>query len=141
MANGLSDATITAVLDHLVGGTPYTAPTGLVLQLHKSDPHAGLDEVDDLVDDTAYAEQSISFEPAGTTTAGRAYNDTAPVTFDPVVYGTGGPSSYTVSHWAVVDGLGALIAAGALPTPIERLTGEPLTFAIGAIYIELTRAV
>ena len=134
MANGLSDVTITAVLNHLLGVAAYTAPITHVLQLYNGDPHGAGVEIT-ATEDTAYAEQSISFETEGATMAGRSYNDT-PATFLAVVAGA---PPYDVTHWAVVDSLDVIIAAGALPTTVSRLLGEPLAFAVGAIYIELTR--
>lgn len=138
MANGLSEFAIDGVLNHLFSdATSLTKPTGLKLHLYKGDPHAAGAEVDVVVDDTAYLAQSITFEDEGTTTDDRCYNDLA-CTFAAVVYGTGA-ASYDVTHWAVFGDTTNLLSAGELPTPVTRLVGEPLVFAIGAIYNELTR--
>jgi hypothetical protein len=137
MANGLSDATISEVLDHLLGNGSYTAPATFQLQLYTGDPHGAGSEVNVTTEDTAYLEQSITFEAEGTTTNNRAYNDLA-CTFAAVVYGTDA-APYDVTHWCVVDSLDAIIAAGAMPTTVNRLVGEPLVFAIGAIYVALER--
>jgi hypothetical protein len=138
MANGLSEFAIDGVLNHLFSDAiSLTKPTTLKLHLYTGDPHGAGTEVSATVDDTAYAAQPITFEDEGTTTDDRVYNDLA-CTFAAVVYGTGA-APYTVTHWAVFADTSNMLAAGALPTAIERVTGEPLVFAIGAIYIELTR--
>mgnify|MGYP001815697797 CR=1 FL=1 len=138
MANGLSEFAIDGVLNHLFSDAiSLTKPTTLRLRLYKGDPHAACAEVDAVVDDTAYAEQAITFEDEGTTTDDRVYNDLA-CTFPAVVYGTGA-AAYDVTHWAVFADSTNMLAAGALPTTVSRLAGEPLVFAVGAIYVELTR--
>tara|TARA_R110002110_G_scaffold415835_1_gene657227 strand:+ start:42198 stop:42617 length:420 start_codon:yes stop_codon:yes gene_type:complete len=137
MSNGLSDGVIENVLNHIFATGTYAKPTGLKLHLFKADPHAAGAEVSDTVDDTAYVEQTITFAVEGATDDKRVYSDDF-VGFPPVVYGSGA-GSYEVSHWAVIDGSANLLAAGAFPTPITRLAGEPLAFSPGAIYIELSR--
>lgn len=137
MANGLSEYVIDNVLNHLFATGTFAKPTGHTLHLYTGDPHGAGTEVSAVVDDTAYAAQSISFEDEGTTTEDRVYNDSA-CTFAAVVYGSGA-APYDVTHWAVKDGSANLLAGGALPTTVSRLAGEPLVFSIGAIYIELTR--
>jgi hypothetical protein len=135
--SGLSDGVITSVLNHLFATGTYAKPTGHKIHLYTGDPYGAGDEVDAVVDDTAYAAQSITFDDEGVTFDHRVYND-ALVTFPAVVYGTGA-ASYDVTHWVVKDGSGNLLAAGAFPVPIERLAGQPLAMNAGAIYIELTR--
>lgn len=139
MANGASDDLINKVINHVVGGTAYTQPVSLTLHLYNGDPHGAGTEVSDTVDDTAYAAQTITFENEGTTTNNRSYNDLA-ATFAAVVYGSGG-AAYNVTHWAVKDNLSNLVWAGTLPNDvtISRVTGEPLVFAVGSIYFEMTR--
>ena len=138
MANGLSEFAIDGVLNHLFSDSiSLTKPTTLKLHLYKGDPHAAGAEVSDTVDDTAYAAQAITFEDEGTTTDDRCYNDLA-CTFAAVVYGSGA-ASYDVTHWAVFADTSNMLAAGALPTTVTRLVGEPLVFAVGALYVELAR--
>jgi len=138
MANGLSEFAIDGVLNHLFSDAiSLTKPTTLKLHLYTADPHAAGAEVSVTVDDTAYAAQAITFEDEGTTTDDRCYNDLA-CTFAAVVYGSGGVP-YNVTHWAVFADTTNLLAAGAMPTTVTRLVGEPLVFAIAAIYVELTR--
>ena len=137
MSQGLSDTAIASVLNHIFATGTYTKPTGLKLHLYKGDPHSGGAEVDDVVDDTAYAAQPITFDDEGVTEAGRVYNNGF-VGFDPVVYGSGA-ASYVVTHWGVKDDYDLLLAGGPFPTAIERLAGEPMGLAPGALFIELTR--
>jgi hypothetical protein len=137
MSNGLTDAAINEVLNHMFATGTYTKPTGHKLHLYKGDPHAAGAEVDVVVDDTAYLAQTITFEDEGTTTNNRLYNDLA-ATFAAVVYGSGA-AAYDVTHWAVKDGSANILAAGAMPGTVNRVTGEPLVFSIGALYIELAR--
>jgi len=137
MANGLAEYAIDNVLNHLFATGTFAKPTGHTLHLYDGDPHGGGTEVSDTVDDTAYVEQSITFEDEGVTTDDRVYNDLA-CTFPAVVYGSGA-AAYDVTHWAVKDGSGNMLAAGELPVTVTRLVGEPLVFAVGAIYVELAR--
>lgn len=137
MANGFTNAAITAVLNHMFATGTYAKPTGLKLHLYKGDPHAAGAEVSSVVDDTAYVSQTIAFADEGATLAKRVYNS-ALITFAAVVYGSGA-APYSVTHWAVKDGSANILAAAAFPTAISRVVGEPLAMNIGAIYIELTR--
>ena len=137
MANGLSEYAIDNVLNHLFATGTFAKPTGHKLHLYGGDPHGGGSEISAVVDDTAYAAQTITFEDEGVTTDDRVYNDLA-CTFAAVVYGTGA-AAYDVTHWAVKDGSGNILAAGVMPTTVNRVVGEPLVFAIAAIYIELAR--
>jgi hypothetical protein len=136
MANGLSDYAITKILDYTFGAGVFTQPPSRTLHLYKADPTTGGLEVDVVVDDTAYASQVVTFGAEGAITNNRVYNNTAE-TFLAVIYGSGA-ASYIVTHWAVRDGAN-ILASGALPTPITRLVGEPLTVAISSIYVELAR--
>ena len=137
MANGLSEYVIDNVLNHLFATGTFAKPTGHTLHLYNGDPHGAGTEVSAVVDDTAYAAQAITFSDEGTVVEDRVYNNSAE-TFAAVVYGSGA-APYDVTHWAVKDGSANLLAAGALPTTITRLAGEPLVFAVESIYIELTR--
>ena len=135
--SGLSDYAINKVLNHLFTGTASTAPTGLKVHLYNGDPHGAGTEVSAVVDDTAYASQSITFESEGTTTNNRSYN-TNTITFGAVVYGSGA-AAYSVTHAAIKDGSGNLLDAGPLPATITRNAGEPLVFNAAAIFVSLAR--
>lgn len=137
MSSGISDVANASILNHMFATGTYAKPTGHKLHLYTGDPHGAGTEVDDVVDDTAYAAQNITFEDEGVTTNNRVYND-ATVTFAAVVYGSGA-APYDVTHWAVKDGSGVLMAAAPFPTPIERVVGEPLVLNPLALYVELAR--
>lgn len=137
--SGITDGAMSSILNHMFATGTYSKPTGLKLHLHKAEPNGGGAEVSAVVDDTAYAAQTITFDDEGVTTNNRVYND-AVITFPAVIYGSGA-APYTVSHWSVKDGSAVMMATGAFPTPISRLAGEPLALAIEALYIELTRSV
>jgi hypothetical protein len=139
MAHGISDDAITKVLDHMFGSTTYTKPTGKTLHLYQGDPYGAGSEVDVVVDDTAYAAQSISFANEGVTTNNRVYND-AIETFAATVYGSGA-APYSVDFWCVKDGSSNIMAAGPLPAAVSRVAGESLAFNVGSIYVELARTV
>lgn len=140
MANGISDAANSSVLNHMFATGTYAKPTGHKLRLYKGaidESNLTTNHVSDTVDDTAYAPQTITFANEGATTNNRVYNN-AIVTFPAVVYGSGA-AAYTVTHAAIVDGSSNILAYGALPTSVERLVGEPLAFNVGALYIEMVR--
>jgi hypothetical protein len=123
----------------MFGPGTYTKPTGHKLHLYKAEPNGGGAEVANPADDTAYVAQNITFAAEGVgggAINNRVYNS-APVTFAAAALG----APYTVSHWAVKDGLGVMMATGAFPTPIPRVVGEPLALNIDAIYVEITRTV
>jgi hypothetical protein len=140
MSHGLTtgaSGAIKAVLNHMFATGTYSKPTGLKLRLYKAEPNGGGAVVSAVVDDTAYLQQTITFDDEGDTAANRVYND-ALITFPAVVYGSGA-APYVVTHWAVVDGSAVMLATGEFPTPITRNAGEPLALNVGALYIELTR--
>jgi hypothetical protein len=137
MSNGLTDGAITSILNHMFATGTYAKPTGLKLHLYTGDPHGAGTEVSNVVDDIVYAAQTITFADEGTTDDGYVYNSNFPA-FAEVVYGSGG-ASYDVTHWAIKDGSGVMMAAGAMPSTVTRLAGEPMAFAIGSIYIQLER--
>ena len=142
MASGLTTysatSAITKTLDHLFGNAAYTQPTGHKLRLYKGEPDVVTPPIVDVVnDDINYLEQTITFEAADLTVDGRVYNDNL-ITF---AGSSGVTDPYEVTHWAVVDGVGAMLATGQFPAAISRVLGEPLTLNIGALYVELTRTV
>lgn len=124
-----------AILDHILTSTGYTSPNAsLYLSLHTADPtddDVGT-EVDDSVDDTAYARQSITFAAA----SGGASASSNAQTFAPVVYGSGA-APYTVTHIGIYDaptGGNLLFSQGILPTR-TLAAGEVASFDSGAIII------
>jgi len=130
----LSNYAEAKLLDHMNGVTSWTMPSTLYLALFTSNPDedASGNEVDDTVDDTAYARQAITFA-AATSGAGTAVTSNTQ-TFAAVVYGSGA-AAYSVTHIAVFDALtsGNMISYTALAAPISRTVGKTLVFSTGDI--------
>ena len=137
MEGGLSDYLITNALNHTFATGTFAKPTGLKLHLYTGDPFDGGTEVSAVVDDTAYASQSITFDNEGVTSAMRVYNN-ALITFPAVIYGSGA-APYDVWGWVVKDGSGNILAGSNFAGAISRVAGEPMAMNIGAIYVEVTR--
>lgn len=109
----LSDYKEKKLLDHANNVASWTAPVTQYLALYKSDPgEAGAGtEVNNVIDDTAYARQTIAF-PAATLGVGSTTNSGAQ-TFAAVVYGSGA-AAYTVTHIGILDSAGTtVVTAGA----------------------------
>lgn len=109
----MSDYKEKALLDHANNVTPWTAPITQYIALFKADPTDtdSINEVSPVVDDTAYARQSVTWAAAASP-GGVAATSNAQ-TFAAVVYGTGA-AAYTVTHLAVFDAVGTgVVAAGA----------------------------
>jgi len=107
----MSDYFEKKILDHKNNVTPFTATT-MFLALFKANPTDldSINEVSPVVDDTAYARQSITWA-AATLGTGIALSSNAQ-NFAAVVYGTGGVP-YTVTHMAIFDTAGtATVTAG-----------------------------
>jgi len=130
---GKSDYLENATLNHILTATAYTSPNAtLYLSLHTGDPldnNTGNTEVSTVVNDTAYARQSIAF---GAAVAGVA-TSTSAQNFAAVVYGSGA-APYVVTHIGIYDAAiaGNLLYSMAL-TPSRTLqVGEIASFDIGA---------
>ena len=119
----------TKVLDHVFGGTAYTAPGTLYLGLHTSNPGEDDSGTEVSTSGTAYARQTVAFTTAGDTTSNTAA----------VEYPTATASYGTVSHVGVYDALtaGNLLAYGALTTSKAIATGDVLRIPAGDLDITL----
>ena len=132
----MSDYLEDSVLNHILTGTAYTSPNAtLHLALFTADPtdaNTTAGEVDVVVDDTAYARQTIAFAAAAT---GTSASSTAQ-TFTSVIYGSGAVA-YNVTHFALYDALtgGNLLYHAALSAPVNRLAGKTLVFDIGNVTV------
>lgn len=132
-ANGAEDDTLRYWLTAIA--PTITRPTAWWIALYTSDPlddNSG-DEVDAVVDDTAYARQTITF--ADVTTQGQTENNLAAI-FAAVVLGSGAVP-YTVTHFGIFDAVtaGNLIHHGPLCVPKELDVGDQANFATGDIII------
>jgi hypothetical protein len=92
-------------LDHANNVASWTAPTTQYVALYKANPTDtdSINEVSAVVDDTAYARQTIAFGAATLGTGIAA--STSAQTFAAVVYGSGA-AAYTVTHIGILDALG-----------------------------------
>ena len=119
----------TKVLDHVFGGTAYTAPGTLYLGLHTSNPAEDDSGTEVSTSGTAYARQTVAFTTSGDTTSNTAA----------VEYPAATASYGTVSHVGVYDALtaGNLLAYGALTTSKAIATGDVLRIPAGDLDITL----
>jgi hypothetical protein len=117
----------TKVLDHVFGGTAYTAPATLYLALHTSNPDE--DNSGTEVSGGAYARQTIAFTTSGNTTS-----NTAAVEFPTATANYG-----TVSHCGIYDASsgGNLIAYAALSSSKTIETGDVFRVPAGDLDITL----
>ena len=125
---GFSDYLETAVLNHVFGGSSYTAPTTLYVALYTSAPSdtGGGTEVSG----GAYARQTATFTVSGGTASNTAAIEYSTATAD---YGT-------VVAVGVFDALtsGNLLAYGTLTTSKTVSTGDVFRFNASALDITLT---
>lgn len=125
---GFSDYLETAVLNHVFGGSSYTAPTTLYVALYTSAPSdtGGGTEVSG----GAYARQTATFTVSGGTASNTAAIEYSTATAD---YGT-------VVAVGVFDALtsGNLLAYGTLTTSKAVSTGDVFRFNASALDITLT---
>lgn len=117
----------TKVLDHVFGGTAYTAPATLYIGLYTaapSDTGGGTE-----VSGTGYVRQSSGFTTSGATTS-----NTAAVEFP-----TAGSNWGTITHVGVFDAstAGNLLAYGALTTSKLVESGDVFRIPAGDLDITL----
>jgi hypothetical protein len=119
----------TKVLNHVFGGTAYTAPGTLYLGLHTSNPAEDNSGTEVSTSGTAYARQTVAFTTSGDTTSNTAA----------VEYPTATASYGTVSHVGVYDAptAGNLLAYGALTISKAISTGDVLRIPAGDLDITL----
>jgi hypothetical protein len=117
----MSDYKEKKVLDHANNVAAWTAPTTQYLALYKADPTDtdSINEVSPVVDDTAYARQTIAF-PAATLGVGSAASSSAQ-TFGAVVYGSGA-AAYNVTHIGILDSAGTAVVAATAMVSGHRYT-------------------
>lgn len=115
------------ILDHVFGGTAYTAPTTLYVGLHtsaSSDSAAGTE-----VSGGSYARQTASFTVSGTT-------PTEATTGAAIEFPTATASWGTVTYAGVYDALtgGNLLAYAELTDPSDFTTALPKAIDTGDIF-------
>ena len=140
MARGFTQYLVTKMLEHLFCGVAYTAPTSLSLRLYKSDPlnlaTPSTVEVDAVVDDTAYAPQTVTFAIGTYIDEGAKLDAPSGITFPAVVYGSGA-AAYDVTHYGITDQDGVLLCSSPFAATQNRVASDPLTFGDQTVRIFL----
>jgi hypothetical protein len=115
------------ILNHLRGGTSWTAPSGLYVKLHTGDPGASA---------TANAATETTRQQAtfGDAASGGAISNTSQIQWTTVA------ASETYSHVSLWDAStgGNFIWSGALASPVAVTAGGTFTIAIGDLDLTLT---
>lgn len=128
-----------AILNHVLTGTVYASPNAtLHLALFTADPTADniiANEVDVVVDDTAYLRQTIIMGASTAPDDGESVNTDVQL-FAAVVYGTGA-TEHNITHVGLYDAstAGNLIFFAPLSAPITRSVGKTLTFDVGVLKV------
>ena len=119
----------TKVLDHVFGGTAYTAPATLYLALFTANPNEDGSGTEVSTSGTAYARQSVAFTISGNTASNTAA----------VEYPTATANYGTVSHIGIYDAssAGNLIAYAALTSSKAIETGDVFRVPTGDLDITL----
>jgi hypothetical protein len=119
----------TKVLDHVFGGTAYTAPSTLYLALFTANPNEDGSGTEVSTSGTAYARQSVAFTISGNTASNTAA----------VEYPTATANYGTVSHVGIYDAssAGNLIAYAALTSSKSIETGDVFRVPTGDLDITL----
>jgi hypothetical protein len=119
----------TAVLDHVFGGSAYTAPATLYIGLHTSNPDEDNSGTEVSTSGTDYARQTIAFTTSGNTTSNTAAVEFATATAN---YGT-------VTHCGIYDASsgGNLLAYAALTSSKTIETGDVFRVPAGDLDITL----
>jgi len=117
----------TKILDHVFGGTAYTAPSTLYVALFTSDPSDGDSGTE--VSGGGYTRQTVTFTTSGATTS----NDSA------VEYATATANYGTVSHIGIYDAssAGNLLAHASLTSSKTIETGDVFRIPAGDLDITL----
>jgi hypothetical protein len=127
---GFSDYLETKVLDHVFGGTSYTAPGTIFVALYTAAPSDSGGGTEVTTTGTAYARQSMAFTTSGGTTSNTSAVEYATATAD---YGT-------VVALGLFDASasGNLLAYGTLTTSKSVSTGDVFRFNASAVDLTLT---
>lgn len=122
----LSDYLENALLDHIRGGTTYTAPSGLYVKMHTG--AAGEAGTANAAGETTRVAATF-----GTAASGGSISNTVAVQW------TGVSTTETWSHFSVWDAstAGNCLFVGALDASKALTSGEDAEFAIGALTLAL----
>jgi hypothetical protein len=125
MAGSLSDYAENKALDHILGTSSWTMPTGVVIGLFTSDPGEASGGTE--VSGGSYARTTITFNAAS---GGTATNNL--VTFPTATANWG-----TVSHWVIFDGNGNRLFHGSFDTAKSVPSGSTVKILAGSLTISL----
>jgi hypothetical protein len=120
MALGLSTTLANSILNHIRGGTTWTAPSGLYVKLHTADPGA-----------------AATTAPAGNTTRQQATVGSAAsggtLSNSAQIQWTSVSTAETYSHISIWDAstAGTFLWSGALTAPVAVSVGATFTIATG----------
>ena len=119
----------TEILDHVFGGSAYTAPSTLYLGLFTAAPGETGGGTEVTTSGTAYARQSVAFTTTGNTTSNSSS----------IEYATATASFGTVSHVGVFDAAtgGNLMAYATLSSAKSIDTGDVFRVPLGDLDITL----
>ena len=119
----------TEILDHVFGGSAYTAPSTLYLALYTAAPGETGGGTEVSTSGTAYARQTVAFTTSGNTTSNSAA----------VEYPTATASFGTVTHVGVFDAVtgGNLMAYASLSSSKAIDTGDVFRVPAGDLDITL----
>lgn len=124
----LSDYAESNLLDHLLGVSPFTAPSGHELALYTSAPSDAGGGTE--VSGNGYARQAITF--GATSSPGGVSSNTGAVSFT-----AAGGNWGTITHAGIFDGLGNLLLHTPLTTSRVVNDGDTLTFAVGTVAVTI----
>lgn len=118
-----------AIVDHVFGPTPMTAPPGRYVSLHTASPgNTGANEISG----NGYARPAVTFGAADT--SAQAVNTST------ASFGATGSGWAQATHFGVWDSLtgGTLLGYNALPTAKTLGVGDTATYAPGALVVTET---
>ena len=127
---GFSDYLETKVLDHVFGGTAYTAPSTLYISLYTAAPTDSTSGTEIGTSGSAYARQTATFTTSGGTTSNTANIEFSTATSD----------WCTIVACGVMDASsgGNLLAYGTLTSSKTVSSGDVFRFNTGSLDITLT---
>lgn len=124
---GKTDYLESKIVRHIIGAATFTPPAGLYLALFTSDPGEAGSTANEMTGGSpAYARKPITF---GTESGGQASNSAQISVNVP----TG-----TTTHFGIMDAVsgGNMLYSDAFEIPISTVSGTPLVFAAGDVFIQ-----
>lgn len=132
MALGLSSYLHQALAAWINGTTMPTAPAGLVMALSAGDPKQDASGLVEPNSAFGYARQPVTMAASAAVGGGTKLTSTNAVVFGPAT--SGWP---TITHGALFDSGGNMLASGPLGVQRSAPLGDTVSFAIGAFQFTL----